>query len=247
MRMSLQKAFNKFTQFARGAYCAVIVLTTLAVSESRWAMRPQNSSLLHLLKHPDLWYKWPWRFERTSSKSRGGVLPHLLYSVRIERCNKNAGDVLLGILVFMGRRPHERAQHLPILYRSFLYRRSEYQSNEALVNNLRQDITTFLFANLDFLQAFDNIKVYYDNGQQIVGKALRSAIEYVLTKNSYVYRKTKASDFMLEQAADLICTLELTAMKFDNKEASRTDERFFGGVRSFKKNYLKAIRRKRMK
>lgn len=138
-------------------------------------------------------------------------------------------------------------QHLPITYHTFLYRRSEYPDNEALVNRMRQDITGLLFDHLPFFQAFDDIKVYYDYGQQIVGVALRAAIEYVLARNSYVYRKTKASDFFLEQAADLICTLELTAVKFENKESTPTDERFFGGIRSFKKNYLKAIRRKRLK
>ena len=41
----------------------------------------------------------------------------------------------------------------------------------------------------------------------------------------------------------MICTLELTALKFEAKEHTKTDDRFFGAFGSFKKNYLKKIRR----
>lgn len=138
-------------------------------------------------------------------------------------------------------------QHLPIMYRTFIYRRREFPEESELSNRMRQDLVNFLFEHLSFFQSFDTVKVYYDGGQRIVGEALRGAIEYVLAKDSYAYRKTKASDYMLEQAADMLCALELVAVKFKSREASRTDEKFFGCARSFKNNYMKAIKRKRMK
>ena len=137
-------------------------------------------------------------------------------------------------------------QHLPITYHAFLYRRSELGSKEAFIVRMRRDITNLLFDHLEFFQSFDKVKVYYDDGQAIVAKALHSAVEYVLSKESLLYRKTNASDFMLAQAADMLCTLELTAHKFRNKEQTRTDEKMFGNVRSFKNNYMKAIKRKRL-
>ena len=135
-------------------------------------------------------------------------------------------------------------QHLPISYRTFLYKRSEFSGRDEFVLRMRQDITNLLFDNLRFFQSFDIVKVYYDDGQQIVVRALRAAVEYVLSTNSFLYRKTRASDFVLEQAADMLCTLELTAHKFACKETTRTDEKFFGSERNFKRNYLKKIRRK---
>ncbi len=137
-------------------------------------------------------------------------------------------------------------QHLPVTYKTFLYRRSEIGDKNAFLNRMRRDITMLLFDNLDYFQSFEQIKVHYDNGQEIVAKALHEAIGYVIGRQSVLYRQTRATDFVLEQAADLLCTLELTAVKFENKEATRTDEKFFGSARAFKKNYLKAIKRKRI-
>lgn len=135
-------------------------------------------------------------------------------------------------------------QHLPITYQTFFYKRNEFADKEALSNRMRRDITTYLFDNLSFFQSFDKVKIYYDNGQQIVASALHAAIEYVLSTDSYLYRKSKSADFILAQAADFLCTLELVSHKFENSEASRTEEKFFGSARNFKRNYLKKVRRK---
>ena len=47
------------------------------------------------------------------------------------------------------------------------------------------------------------------------------------------------------QVADYVCTLELTAIKFEGHEEGTTDKRFFGSWGSFKKNYLRKIRNRR--
>ena len=72
----------------------------------------------------------------------------------------------------------------------------------------------------------------YD-GMEDVAHAVHGAVEYTLSKNGLMYRKTCASEFMLAQAADLLCTLELTALKYKNGEATRTDEKFFGSASTF--------------
>ena len=137
-------------------------------------------------------------------------------------------------------------QHLPIRYAAFVYRRSELGDKDAFVAKMRQDVISLLLDRLEFFQLFDKVKIYYDDGQEMVAKALRGAVERVLSKNGYLYRKTKAADYILEQAADMLCALELAACKFRNKEATRTDEKMFGGSRAFKNNYMKAIKRKRL-
>lgn len=137
-------------------------------------------------------------------------------------------------------------QHLPITYHAFLYKRSEYQDVDELTARMRRDIANFLFDNLTLFQSFESIKIYYDNGQDIVVRALHAAVEYALSRNCLLYRLAKPSDFMLSQAADMLCALELTARKFECGEQTRTDEKMFGGVRSFKKNYLKFVKRMRV-
>lgn len=137
-------------------------------------------------------------------------------------------------------------QHLPVRYRTFVYRRSELSGPDSFVVRMRRDIIDLIFDNLEYFQSFEEVKVYYDDGQEIVAKALHGAIEYAISKNSLMYRKTRASDYILEQAADMLCTLELTAMKYRNNEETHTDAKFFGSAHSFKNNYMKAIKRKRM-
>ena len=137
-------------------------------------------------------------------------------------------------------------QHLPIRYRTFLYRRSEFADNAALMNRLRKDITSFLFDELEYLQSFEAVKIYYDDAQRVVTRSLHAAVEYVLSKESLMYRNASPSQYRLSQAADMICTLELTAQKFGAHEQTRTDEKFFGSAGSFKNNYMKSLKRKRL-
>lgn len=47
---------------------------------------------------------------------------------------------------------------------------------------MKRDISGLLFDYLDFFQAFDDVKVYYDNGQDIVKKALDQSFGFVLSK-----------------------------------------------------------------
>lgn len=135
-------------------------------------------------------------------------------------------------------------QHLPIKYHTFSYRKDEFPDSAALGARIRRDIVNLIFDNLDYLQRFDKIKVYYDDGQYVVTKALHDAVEYALSTNAIMYKDGNPKDYRLAQAADLICTIELTALKFEAKEATKTDDRFYGAYGSFKKNWLKKIRKK---
>ena len=98
-------------------------------------------------------------------------------------------------------------QKLPITYQTFLYKRKEVGGSTQLATKMKRDIITLLFDNLEFFQSYDKVKIYYDNGQEIVAHALRGAVEYALSKESVLFRKTNAADFMLAQAADMLCAL----------------------------------------
>ncbi|WP_288713488.1 hypothetical protein [uncultured Parolsenella sp.] len=52
------------------------------------------------------------------------------------------------------------------------------------------------------------------------------------------------TDYRLEQVADYLCTIELAAVKYAAKEDGETHNKLFGGIGSFKKNWLKQARRK---
>lgn len=132
----------------------------------------------------------------------------------------------------------------PIKYTTFSYRRSEFDDLAKLTACMKRDISGLLFDHLDFFQAFDDVKVYYDNGQDIVKRALDQSFGFALSKGVLERRKTSMTDYRLEQAADYLCTIELAAIKYAAKEDGGAYNKFFGGIGPFKRNWLKQARRK---
>lgn len=77
-----------------------------------------------------------------------------------------------------------------------------------------------------------------------VGETARWA--KVLSKGVVRRRKTSMTDYRLEQVADYLCTIELALVKCEAKENGETYNKFFGGIGSFKRNWLKQARSKRI-
>ncbi|MFR3924101.1 MAG: hypothetical protein ACLVJ0_06760 [Collinsella aerofaciens] len=68
----------------------------------------------------------------------------------------------------------------------------------------------------------------------------------VLSEGVVRRRKTSMTDYRLEQVADCLCTIELALVKYEAKEDGETYNKFFGGIGSFKRNWLKQARSKRI-
>ncbi len=127
-------------------------------------------------------------------------------------------------------------QRPPIKYTTFAYRRSEFDDLAKLTARMKRDISGLPFGHLDFFQAFDDVRDYYDNGQDIVKRALDQSFGFALSKGILERRKTSMTDYRLEQAADYLCAIELAAIKYAAKEDGETYNKFFGGVGPFRKN-----------
>lgn len=103
------------------------------------------------------------------------------------------------------------ARNLPFTYVTFEHRKSKFGGDKNRFEaQLKRDLANYLLTHLDRFQSYDTIKIYYDNGQQVVTNALQASIDYALAKDAVVYRKADPKDYRLEQAADLMCTIELT-------------------------------------
>ena len=137
-------------------------------------------------------------------------------------------------------------QRLPISYATFVYRRNEFDDLDGLTARMKRDISNLLFDHLEFFQSFDDVKVYCDNGQDIVKRALDQSVGFVLSKGVGERRKTSMTDYRLERVADYLCTIELALVKYEAKEDGETYNKFFGGIGAFKRNWLKQARRKRI-
>jgi hypothetical protein len=113
-----------------------------------------------------------------------------------------------------------------------------------LTAKLSKQIQLFVNSHLSFFLSFDEIVVYYDNGQIELTRILTSTLTVLLS--NVTFRRVKPSDYKLFQLADMFCSLELTALKFETNTVSRSEVSFFHSKRDFSKNYLKSIRRKRL-
>ena len=134
-------------------------------------------------------------------------------------------------------------RHLPIRYQTLWYRKDQLDE-AALGARMRRDIVNLMFDRLEFFQSFDAVKIYYDNGQKIVTRSIRDAAEYALGKSAVLYRKGDPGEHRLAQAADLICTVELTELKHKDGSPTATDLKMFGARGNFRKNILRIVRAK---
>lgn len=135
-------------------------------------------------------------------------------------------------------------QKLPIRYCSFVYRSREFGDAQRLQSLIRRDLAALLVDNLTYFQSFDHVKIYYDQAQRAVSKALEAAFDYALAREAVVRRESDYRTFRLAQVADYLCAIELAAVKYERGEQTETDVRFFGNRTSFRRNWLKQARRK---
>jgi len=135
-------------------------------------------------------------------------------------------------------------QHVPIRYTTLFVEKKEFAGIIDLTAKLSKLISVFVRDHLAFFQVFDEVIVYYDDGQIELTRILTSTLTALLS--NVTFRLVKPSDYKLFQLADMLCTLELVAIKFLTKTSSRSELDFFYSHREFNRNYLKVIRKKRL-
>lgn len=138
------------------------------------------------------------------------------------------------------------SQNLPVSYATFAYRRKEVSSVEELGNAMQKDVTSFLLGNLEILQKYESVKIHYDGGQKVVADVLREVSSRVFATGTVDFIKDDFKTQKILQVADYFCAIELARLKFEHHEETSTDIKIFGFVGTFKNNYYKQAKRKRL-
>ncbi len=120
-----------------------------------------------------------------------------------------------------------------IRYKTFLFRKKEFDSHDKMVSRISREISGYIKAHLEFFQSFNNVIVYYDNGQKEITNIINAVFNSLIDAD---IRKAKPSDYCLFQAADMICTLELISKKLNTNCLTRSEQEFFINTRNLKKN-----------
>lgn len=121
-------------------------------------------------------------------------------------------------------------------------KKSECLDVIAMTAKLSKAIARALRQHFDYLNSFDRIIIYYDNGQVELTKILTSVFNTLFSCAEF--RKVRPVDYKLFQVADLICTIELLALKAESNSFSQSEKEFFSSARDFKKNYRKPLLKK---
>ena len=132
-----------------------------------------------------------------------------------------------------------------ISYCSFIAEKRKCQDSVQLTMELSRKLAAFIMKNMDSLLQYEKIIVYYDNGQVELSRVLASVFSALIP--SVEFRKVQPSHYRLFQVADLLCTLSLVSVKYENHYLSKTEDLFFGTARQFKKNYGKYLEKMQYK
>ena len=134
--------------------------------------------------------------------------------------------------------------HANISFKTFLYDKREFDTILKLEARMARDLSQFLRSNLEYMQSFDHVILYYDNGQRELTRILNMSLATELS--NYDVRRVFPWEYKLFQVADMVCTLELLRLKAESNSFSKSETEFFNSVRDFRKNYLKALVKKHL-
>ena len=135
---------------------------------------------------------------------------------------------------------------LPIKFFSFCYEKKNFNSDLLKMQaKITKDVYNFLLDNFDYLNAFDEIIIYYDNGQNLITKILNGA--FAISGLNYEFKKEVApGSYRLFQVADFVSTIKLMEIKLNKNELSNSELKFVD-VYHLKKNYIKGVNKKLLK
>ena len=129
-------------------------------------------------------------------------------------------------------------------YKCFHVDKRFVSTTEAMHDALLQQILAFLIANAQMLNAYDRLKIFYDNGQAQVTTILREAFAPFASKMEFV-PQVSPSRYRLFQLTDILCTPELANLKLTTgNRLTESEIAFFGSIQNLRKSYIKPLARK---
>lgn len=133
-------------------------------------------------------------------------------------------------------------RQINIRYKCFYIEKKHFSDVVEATGRLSRQISVFIRNHYDEFCSFDDVKIYYDNGQIEISKMLASVFNALLPNS--IFRKVMPKDYKLFQVADLLCSMELLSLKLEHNLFSKSEKIFFGNIRDLKKNYMKPLRKK---
>lgn len=132
-------------------------------------------------------------------------------------------------------------RNIDIAYETIIVDKQQCSNQLDITRAIATQLFFFMQQNYRYFTEFDNIIIYYDNGQFQLTNIL-TAVFGVLFGDCIDYKTVFPGNYKLFQTADLICTLSLIKTKItQGKTLTASEKLFFGSASKLRKNYLKFL------
>lgn len=130
---------------------------------------------------------------------------------------------------------------LKLKHKTFVCDKKYCPTRQVIKQNLEIYIKQMITDNQKYFKKFDEIVIYYDEGQVYLTKILHEVFSKTL-KNYRFKEGVSQNEYRLMQCADMICSLELINQRKQNNEYIRAIDKFFISGNKYNKNYGKAYK-----
>ncbi|DAB16862.1 TPA: hypothetical protein CPT98_07075 [Candidatus Gastranaerophilales bacterium HUM_19] len=131
---------------------------------------------------------------------------------------------------------------LKLKHRTFVCDKKYCSTKQAIKKNLDNYINKMVSDNYEFFNKFDEVVIYYDEGQDYLTKILHNI--FAKNLNNVRFKENVSQiEYRLLQCADMVCSLELINQRKQNGEHIKAIENFFISDRNYNLNYRRAYKR----
>jgi len=132
----------------------------------------------------------------------------------------------------------------PVKYHTISIKKKECKNHDDLVSRLSKELNRFVKSNLIFFQSYNQIIVYYDNGQQEIKNMVNTV--FSINISDVEFRVVKPYEYKLFQISDYICSFELLRIKQEAGSLALSERKFFYKPQELRKQFLKEIQKKQL-
>ena len=135
---------------------------------------------------------------------------------------------------------------LDLRYRSFCIDTAFVSSLSQIALRLKESVADFFGARRNLFDGVDGVNDYYDAGQKSVTRILEAVDEVCPCSIEHIFDLHQSDSIML-QVADFICMTKLIDLRIaEGIPFNRSELKFFGSPRDFKRNVLRKIATKEL-
>ena len=132
-------------------------------------------------------------------------------------------------------------RRLKLKHKTFVCDKKFCSSKQVIRQKLELYIKQMITDNHSYFNKFDEIVIYYDEGQDYLTKILHNA--FLTNLKNYRFKEgVLQEEYRLLQCADMVCSLELIKQRKEHNEYIKAIDKFFVSESKFNKNYGKVYK-----